>query len=50
MFNDIIKHCVPIELTIFAKYTRRGGVDINPYRTNNIFKTTDINKYRDIRQ
>ena len=50
MFNDIIKQCLPMELTIFAKYTRRGGVDINPYRTNTIFKATDINKYRDIRQ
>lgn len=50
MFNDIMKQCLPVELTVFAKYTRRGGVDINPYRTNTIFKTTDINKYRDIRQ
>ena len=50
MFHDIMKQCLPVELTIFAKYTRRGGVDINPYRTNKIFKTTDINKYRDIRQ
>ncbi len=50
MFYDIMKQCLPVELTISAKYTRRGGVDINPYRTNKIFKTTDINKYRDIRQ
>lgn len=50
MFHDIMKQCLPVELTIFAKYTRRGGVDINPYRTSKIFKTTDINKYRDVRQ
>ncbi len=50
MFYDIMKQCSPGELTIFAKYTRRGGVDINPYRTNKVSKTTDINKYRDIRQ
>ena len=30
MFNDIMQQCAPEELTIHAKYTRRGGVDINP--------------------
>jgi 7-cyano-7-deazaguanine reductase len=33
IFTDIMKACSPSKLTIFARYTRRGGLDINPYRT-----------------
>lgn len=33
IFTDIMKVCSPSKLTIFARYTRRGGLDINPYRT-----------------
>lgn len=33
IFCDIKKHCVPKELTVYARYTRRGGLDINPFRT-----------------
>jgi len=32
MFCDIMKHCSPQMLSIYARYTRRGGVDINPWR------------------
>ena len=34
----------------FAKYTRRGGVDISPFRTNLDAKNTEIIKVRDVRQ
>ncbi len=34
IYLDIMSKCKPKELTIFAKYTRRGGIDISPYRTN----------------
>ena len=34
IFTDIIEFCQPSELTVFARYTRRGGLDINPYRSN----------------
>jgi 7-cyano-7-deazaguanine reductase len=34
IFTDIKKFCRPKELTVFARYTRRGGLDINPYRTD----------------
>ena len=34
MFVDIWKHCKPIRLTVYARYTRRGGLDINPLRTS----------------
>ena len=34
MFSDIMARCQPTQLTVYARYTRRGGLDINPYRTN----------------
>ncbi|WP_371189159.1 NADPH-dependent 7-cyano-7-deazaguanine reductase QueF [Thalassotalea maritima] len=34
IFTDIMAFCQPEELTVFARYTRRGGLDINPYRSN----------------
>jgi 7-cyano-7-deazaguanine reductase len=33
IFNDILINCKPKQLTVYARYTRRGGLDINPYRT-----------------
>jgi 7-cyano-7-deazaguanine reductase len=33
IFNDIMKRCNPTVLSVYARYTRRGGIDINPYRT-----------------
>ncbi len=33
MFMDINQHCQPETLTISAHYTRRGGLDINPWRS-----------------
>jgi 7-cyano-7-deazaguanine reductase len=50
IFIDILEKCKPQELTIYAKYTRRGGVDINPFRTNLKLQNTEIIKIRDIRQ
>ena len=34
IFTDIQHVCAPEELTVYARYTRRGGLDINPYRSN----------------
>ncbi len=31
---DIRKYCKPQHLSVYARYTRRGGIDINPWRTN----------------
>lgn len=33
IFVDIMKHCAPEKLTVYGRYTRRGGLDINPYRS-----------------
>lgn len=34
IFTDIMAQCAPVELSVYARYTRRGGLDINPFRTN----------------
>lgn len=34
IFMDIMRQCAPLKLAVYARYTRRGGLDINPYRTN----------------
>jgi 7-cyano-7-deazaguanine reductase len=34
IFTDIMKECSPEKLTVFARFTRRGGLDINPFRSN----------------
>lgn len=48
IFMDIMKHCAPSQLTVHARYTRRGGLDINPIRsTQNI---TSIENMRLVRQ
>ncbi|PCJ36316.1 MAG: NADPH-dependent 7-cyano-7-deazaguanine reductase QueF [Cellvibrionales bacterium] len=33
VFLDILKRCEPSSLVVSARYTRRGGLDINPTRT-----------------
>jgi len=32
MFLDLLKHCAPTKLSVYARFTRRGGLDINPFR------------------
>ena len=34
IFMDLWTHCKPIKLMVYARYTRRGGLDINPWRTS----------------
>ena len=34
IFRDIKHFCKPSELTVYARYTRRGGLDINPFRSD----------------
>jgi 7-cyano-7-deazaguanine reductase len=31
---DIWRQCRPSQLMVYARYTRRGGLDINPWRTS----------------
>lgn len=34
IFVDIMRQCAPQKLAVYARYTRRGGLDINPWRSN----------------
>ncbi len=34
IFMDIWRRCQPLRLEVYARYTRRGGLDINPWRTS----------------
>jgi 7-cyano-7-deazaguanine reductase len=38
IYTDIMKFCSPKSLTVFARYTRRGGLDINPFRSSHLIK------------
>ncbi|MVW80261.1 NADPH-dependent 7-cyano-7-deazaguanine reductase QueF [Bordetella sp. 02P26C-1] len=44
IYTDIMAACQPEQLTVYARYTRRGGLDINPWRSN-----TDATMPLDIR-
>jgi len=37
IFTDILHHCRPERLLVYARYLRRGGLDINPYRSTHPF-------------
>lgn len=50
IFMDITNMCKPKELVVYGRYTRRGGLDINPIRSSNeIIKISALNK-RTVRQ
>lgn len=34
IFMDVLRQCRPQKLMVAARYTRRGGIDINPWRSN----------------
>jgi 7-cyano-7-deazaguanine reductase len=34
IFVDVLRQCRPQKLAVYARYTRRGGLDINPWRSN----------------
>ena len=34
MYIDIWKRCAPTTLSVYARYQRRGGIDINPFRSS----------------
>lgn len=35
IFMAILTRCEPTQLAVYARYSRRGGLDINPFRTTN---------------
>jgi 7-cyano-7-deazaguanine reductase len=34
IFVDLLQRCAPQQLSVYARYTRRGGLDINPFRSS----------------
>lgn len=46
IFIDIMRACQPDELTVYGRYTRRGGLDINPYRST---KNIEMESLRNVR-
>ncbi len=34
IFCDVLSRCSPQRLSVYARYTRRGGIDINPFRSS----------------
>lgn len=34
IFMDVLRACQPAKLAVYGRYTRRGGLDINPFRAN----------------
>ncbi|MFV0283051.1 MAG: NADPH-dependent 7-cyano-7-deazaguanine reductase QueF [Castellaniella sp.] len=48
IYGEIMQRCAPEELLVYARYTRRGGLDINPWRASH--QPTDISKSRTLRQ
>lgn len=46
IFMDILRYCKPERLTVYARYTRRGGIDINPFRSNYESKRDNRRTYR----
>ncbi|HEX5353486.1 MAG TPA: NADPH-dependent 7-cyano-7-deazaguanine reductase QueF [Rhodanobacteraceae bacterium] len=43
MFIDIRSRCTPLELLVYARFLRRGGIDINPWRATPGFATAPAN-------
>lgn len=42
IYTDLMRFCQPQNLTVYARYTRRGGLDINPYRSNFEFDVENL--------
>ncbi|MEO9080173.1 MAG: NADPH-dependent 7-cyano-7-deazaguanine reductase QueF [Rhodanobacter sp.] len=34
IFVDLMQRCAPQQLSVYGRYTRRGGLDINPFRSS----------------
>ncbi|MCG8633734.1 MAG: NADPH-dependent 7-cyano-7-deazaguanine reductase QueF [Desulfobacterales bacterium] len=47
IFMDLMARCTPEFLTVYARFTRRGGIDINPYRST---QAVTAGRHRQARQ
>jgi len=46
IFLDIMQHCQPDELAVYTRYLRRGGLDINPYRSTKNEQPQNLRLFR----
>jgi len=46
MYMDIMQRCGCKSLSVYARYTRRGGIDINPYRSSHGGKPDNLRLWR----
>jgi 7-cyano-7-deazaguanine reductase len=47
IFIDLMRYCAPKKLTVYARYSRRGGLAIAPYRSTEEDLPENIRLYRD---
>lgn len=47
MFVDLQRQCAPRRLSVYGRFTRRGGIDINPFRSN---YEQELPNWRTVRQ
>lgn len=48
IFMDIMTYCKPAELTVYGRFTRRGGLDINPIRSTQKMDLNSIDTEKSI--
>jgi 7-cyano-7-deazaguanine reductase len=46
MFIDILERCAPQRLSVYGRYLRRGGLDINPFRSSAAERPLNLRCYR----
>ncbi|MCP4271557.1 MAG: NADPH-dependent 7-cyano-7-deazaguanine reductase QueF [Gammaproteobacteria bacterium] len=46
VFSDLMQYCKPEELSVYCRYTRRGGLDINPFRSTTDQSPENIREWR----
>lgn len=46
MFVDLMERCAPVEISLHARYQRRGGIDINPFRSNTVERPRNLRLWR----
>ncbi len=44
IFMNILQRCQPQKLTVYGRYTRRGGLDINPFRSTEDEMPSDVSR------
>lgn len=50
IFTDLMNICKPQELTVYIRFTRRGGIDINPVRSTENVDLKSVDNLRHVRQ